>query len=125
VTSPHALVSASLVQGCLPGPTFDDVHKLKTNLEQLRETYQTLQNRKINGPLRLVIIGDSSFVDSDKYSHGGCILLLTCADNDSLRNAFMILDFKSHKSKRVATSTMHAEALAKLFGLEGTLSVQS
>ena len=125
VTSPHALVSASLLQGCLPEPTFDDVHKLNTNLQQLRETYQPLQYRKINGPLRLVMIGDSSFANSDKYSQGGYILFLTAADDNSLCNAFMILDFKSNKSKRVATSTMHAEALAKLFGLEGALFVQS
>ena len=35
------------------------------------------------------------------------------------------LDFKSNKSKRVATSTFHAEALACIFGLESTTFVQT
>ena len=38
---------------------------------------------------------------------------------------FRLLDFKSNKSKRVATSTLHAEALGSINGLEASTYLQS
>ena len=51
---------------------------------------------------------------------------MLCQENDSkLCGPFCLLDFKSNKSKRVATSTMHAEALAMINGLETSTYIQS
>ena len=51
--------------------------------------------------------------------------LLCQKRDDALCGPFCLVDFKSNKSKRVATSTMHAEALAKIPGLETSSYVQS
>jgi hypothetical protein len=125
VTSPIALASASLLQGFLPSPTWGDLVKLNTNLEQLKANYCPLQYKKIPEPHRLVMAGDSSFGNSGKYSQNGYVTLLCSANDDTLVGALCLLDFKSNKSKRVATSTLHAEALAKINGLESTTYIQS
>ena len=125
VTDPKAMTSASLLQGCLPLPSWRDVHKLNANLEGLRKSYVPLRYIKLTGPQKLLNVGDSSFANSEKYSQGGHLNII-CEDNASyLCGRFMLLDFKSNKSKRVATSTMHAEALAKLGGLESCTFIQS
>lgn len=125
VTSPFAITAASILQGCLPKPTWGDIVKLNSNLQQLREIYTPLVYRRIPGPHRLISVGDSSFANSGKYSQGGFLTLL-CQENDSkLCGPFCLLDFKSNKSKRVATSTMHAEALAMINGLETSTYIQS
>ena len=125
VTSPLALTSASLLQGCLPTPTWGDIVKLNTNLAQLKEVYTPLVYQYIAPPHRLLSVGDSSFANSGKYSQNGFITILCSASDDRLAGALCLLDFKSNKSKRVATSTLHAEALASINGLESTTHLQS
>ena len=125
VTSPYALTSASLLQGCLPEPTWGDIVKLNTNLEQLKVEYMPLQYMPIPGPFRILSVSDSSFGNSGKYSQNGFVTLICSASDTQICGKFCILDFKSNKSKRVATSTLHAEALACIFGLESTTYVQT
>jgi hypothetical protein len=125
VTSPIALASASLLQGCLPKPTFGDIVKLNNNLEQLRTCYLPLIYQHIPLPHRILNVGDSSFGNSDKYSQNGFMTLLCHAGEEGLCGKFVTLDYKSNKSKRVATSTMHAEALAKIAGIEAATYLQT
>jgi hypothetical protein len=60
-----------------------------------------------------------------KYSQGGFVILLCSAKQDALCNVFVLIDFKSNKSKRVATSTLHAEALACIASVENATFVQT
>ena len=125
VTYPWALASASMLQGCLPSPTFGDITKLNNNVLQLKQEYLPLIYQRLRSPLRLVSVGDSSFANSDRYSQQGYMILLASEKDTPITGTFTVLDFRSNKSKRVATSTMHAEALAKLNGLESALFIQS
>ena len=125
VTSPFALASASLLQGCLPNPTWGDIVKLNTNLAELKTMYCPLQYHPLVEPLRIISVSDSSFANSGKYSQNGFLSLLCSADDNELCGQFCLLDFKSNKSKRVATSTLHAEALGSINGLEASTYLQS
>ena len=125
VTSPQALSSASLLQGALPLPTYDDVNKLNTNLAQLIATYKPLLYKVIPKPWRILDLGDSAFANSNKYSQNGFLLFVTNASANELCGQFAMLDFKSGKSKRVATSTMHAEALSAVSGIESATFLQT
>ena len=125
VTSPIALASASLLQGCLPKITFGDIVKLNNNLEQLRTCYLPLIYEHIPLPHRILNVGDSSFGNSDKYSQNGYMNFLCHAGEEGICGKFVALDFKSNKSKRVAASTMHAEALAKIAGIEAATYLQT
>lgn len=123
VTSPQAVSSASLLQGCLPSPIWEDIRKLNSNLQQLRETYVPLLYQKIPKPWRLLQVADSSFANSAKYSQGG-YMNIVCHAGQEFCGAFCLVEYKSNKSKRVATSTMHAETLAKCSGLESAIFIQ-
>ena len=126
VTYPWALASASILQGCLPAPTWGDVVKLNNNVVQLKRTYRPLQYNYLEPPLQLVNVADSSFANSGgKYSQGGYMILLCSEKSPPIVGNFAALDFRSNKSKRVATSTMHAEALAKIAGLESAIFIQT
>jgi hypothetical protein len=125
VTSPFALTAASLLQGCLPEPTWGDVVTLNLNLAKLLVIYTPLIYVFIPPPWRLIDLSDSAFANSGKYSQNGFMVLLCTAHEDKICGAFCLLDFRSNKSKRVATSTLHAEALACIFGLESSTFVQS
>ena len=125
VTSPFALASASLLQGCLPLPTWGDIVKLNTNLAELKSTYCPLQYRPLAEPLRILSVTDSSFANSGKYSQNGYLSMLCSVNDSELCGNFCLLDFKSNKSNRVATSTLHAEALGSINGLESNTYLQS
>ena len=125
VTSPFALASASLLQSCLPFPTWGDLVKLNTNLAELKTLYCPLQYHKLVEPLRILSVSDSSFANSGKYSQNGYLNILCSANDEELCGQFCLLDFKSNKSKRVATSTLHAEALGAINGLEASTYLQS
>ena len=125
VTSPFALASASLLQGCLPLPTWGDLVKLNTNLAELKSTYCPLQYHPLAEPLRILSVTDSSFANSGKYSQNGYLSMLCSVNDSELCGNFVLLDFKSNKSKRVATSTLHAEALGSIAGLESNTYLQS
>ena len=125
VTSPFAITSASILQSHLPKPTWGDIVRLNNQVQQLREVYTPLVYRRIEPPFRLINVSDSSFANSGKYSQGGFLTLICHKNSDILCGPVCILDFKSNKSKRVATSTMHAEALAQISGLETSTYIQS
>jgi hypothetical protein len=125
VTSPLALTSASLLQGCLPSPTWGDIAKLNYNLQTLKENYSPLQYHHLSEPLRIVTVSDSSFGNSGKYSQNGYLTMLCSADDSHLCGRFNLVDYKSNKSKRVATSTLHAEALAAINAIEGATFLQT
>ena len=125
VTSPFAITSASILQGHLPKPTWGDIVRLNNQVQQLRDVYTPLVYRRIAPPYRLISVSDSSFANSGKYSQGGFLTLICHKNSDVLCGPVCILDYKSNKSKRVATSTMHAEALAQIAGLETSTYVQS
>ena len=125
VTSPIALASASMLQGCLPKPTWADIVKLNNNLQQLKDEYMPMIFQRLELPLRILNIADSSFGNSNKYSQGGYITAVCTAHDDKICGTFCVLDFKSNKSKRVATSTQHAEALSSIAGVEAATFVQS
>jgi hypothetical protein len=115
VTSPFALTAASLLQSCLPEPTWGDVVILNLNLAKLLVIYTPLLYVFIPPPWRLINLSDSAFANSGKYSQNGFMVLLCTAHEDKICGVFCLLDFRSSKSKRVATSTLHAEALACIF----------
>jgi hypothetical protein len=125
VTHAGALAAASLFQNCLPQPKLQDISRLNTFLEQLLSQYQPLIFVRIPKPWRLVTVGDSSLGNVAKYSQGGFFTLLTTDRPDSLCGLCNQLAYKSNKSKRVASSTMHAEALAATTALEETTHIQS
>ena len=125
VTSPQALASASLLQSYLPEPTFENLAMANTNLAQLKATYVPLTYKKIPLPHRLLDIADSSLANVARYSQGGFLVLLVHDSQEALCDDFVLLDFKSSKSKRVATSSMHAEALSCLSSIESSTFLQS
>ena len=126
VTYPPAAAAASLYQGMLPTPTLGQIHMLNCFVEQLRAEYHPIVFRADLGEdLVLVIIADSSLGNASKYSQGGHIILL-CKRNDKyLAGPCTLISFKSGKSKRVASSTCHAETLALVAGVEEGSLVQT
>ena len=125
VTSPQAIASASLLQAALPQPLYSDIARVNENLAQLSKTYKPLQYKFIPLPHRLLELGDSSFANAGKYSQNGYLVMLCCKSDTQLCGEFCLLDFKSSKSKRVATSTMHAEALGTIAGIEAATFLQT
>jgi hypothetical protein len=125
VTSPQAMSSASLFQGFLPAPLYEHVLMLNANLAQLKATYVCLTYKAIEKPHRILDIADSSFANAAKYSQGGFLVMITHASQECLCGSFVLIDWRSAKSKRVATSTMHSEALAMIGNLESSTFVQS
>ena len=125
VTSPLALTAASLLQSCLPEPTYGDIVILSANLQKLKDVYVPLQYHPIPPPWRLISASDSAFANSGQYSQNGFVVLICEDSDDQLCGRFVLLDYKSNKSKRVATSTMHAESLSCIFGLETATFIQT
>ena len=125
VTHAGALAAASLFQNCLPQPTLQNISHLNTFLSQLGAQYHALVFVRIARPRRLVTAGDSSLGNVSKYSQGGFFTLLTTDNPGVLCGLCNQLAYKSNKSKRVASSTMHAEALAATASLEETTHIQS
>ena len=91
VTAPQSVASASLLQGCLPEPTWFDVERVNNNLAQLKSEYVPLMYQKIPEPWRFVNVGDSSFANSDKYSQGGSFCLIAHDGDESLCDKFLSL----------------------------------
>ena len=61
---------------------------------------------------KLIIVPDSSLGNNSKYSQGGYVILLAGETKDFICGQCSVIGFKSAKSKRVASSTLHAETLA-------------
>ena len=125
VTHGGALAAASLLQNALPTPTIGDLLKVNAFLEQLTADYQPLVYKKLKEPLRFVEISDSSLGNVAKYSQGAHMIVLAHDSEDQICNEFNMLSFRSNKSKRVASSSMHAEALSATNGVEECLFLQT
>ena len=126
VTYAPSLAAASLFQGFLPSPTWEHCKMLNEALKQIQSEYTPLMYRSdLQGPFRLVVVSDSSLGNSSKYSQGGFFVLLATQTDSLICGACHTLAFKSGKSKRVASSTEHAEVLALLSGVEEALFLQT
>ena len=126
VTYAPSLAAASLFQGFLPSPTWEHCKMLNEALKQIQSEYTPLMYRSdLQGPFRLVVVSDSSLGNSSKYSQGGFFVLLATQTDNLICGACHTLAFKSGKSKRVASSTEHAEVLALLSGVEEALFLQT
>ena len=73
VTHGGAVAGASLYQGCLPNPTYEDCRHVNAIVEQLKRDYAPMVFRHDLdwNNLRLFVIGDSSLGNAKKYSQGG------------------------------------------------------
>ena len=125
VTYPPALAAASLYQGFLPAPTIQQVLHLNACLQQFFEQYKPLIYRHGLINKKLLIVPDSSLGNNAKYSQGGYLILLSGSTQDLLCGPCSILGFKSAKSKRVASSTLHAETLALVAACEEAAMIQT
>jgi hypothetical protein len=126
VTFAPALAAASLFQSYLPHPTHEHCKMLNGLLQQLIEEYCPLIFKAgLVGPYRLVAVNDSSLGNTSKYSQGGFYVMLATKTDSYLCGDSHQLAFKSSKSKRVASSTAHAETLALMAGTEESLFLQT
>jgi hypothetical protein len=124
-TFPPALAGASLYQSYLPIPTVAQLGQLNNLLEQFTKMYVPLVIRSdILDPV-LVIVADSSLANNSKYSQGGHFILLANRSHSGLCGICSVLSYKSAKSKRVASSTLHAETLALVSGIEEGSLIQT
>jgi hypothetical protein len=126
VTYAPASAGASLYQGFLPFPLISHCHMLNNFLEQLKELYAPLvYHHGLQSPHRLVVLSDSSFANTSRHSQGGYYTLLAQESSDSICGLCHQLSFRSSKSKRIASSTSHAETLALIGGVEEALFIQT
>ena len=125
VTYPPALAAASLYQGFLPAPNIQNVLHLNACLQQFRDQYQPLIYRHGMTNPKLVVVPDSSLGNNTKYSQGGYVILLAGESDDLVCGSCSIIGFKSAKSKRVASSTLHAETLALVAACEEAAMIQT
>ena len=120
-----ALAGASLYQTYLPVPSVANVLHLNNLLDQFVTCYSPLIIRSdIVDPV-IIAVSDSSLGNVAKYSQGGYWILLANRRNDGLCGICSILTYRSSKSKRVASSSLHAETLALVGALEEASLVQT
>jgi hypothetical protein len=125
VTHCGALAAASMLQNALPLPKVGDLTAVNNFLEQLVADYRPLVCKYIEPPLRFLEISDSSLGNVAKYSQGGHQILICNDSAEHLCGDCVFISYRSNKSKRVASSTMHAEALAATSGVEECLFLQT
>ena len=126
-TFPPAGTAASLYQSRLPEPTLGDLRQLNSLLEQLNEVYTPLTIRgDVDFRSCLIIsLADASLGNASKHSQVGYIIALAQRLGDELTFNWSIMTYKSQKSKRVATSTMHSELLAQSTAAEEAVNLQT
>ena len=126
VTHAGAAAGASLYQSCLPKPTYEQLRHLNNFLAQLQQSYEPLVFRHGLQTARIIVISDSSLGNVSKYSQGGYFILLCAGDNALvLCGHCNCLSFRSAKSKRVASSTLHSECLGLVAGAEEASHLQT
>jgi dimeric dUTPase (all-alpha-NTP-PPase superfamily) len=126
VTHPGAQAAASIYQGFLPEPLIKHLQFANNFLEQIQKEYRPVIFRSdIDlAKCKLVVVSDSSLGNNSKYSQGGHLILLSNHKKE-LCGECTLLTGRSAKSKRVANSTMCAETLALLGGIEEGILVQT
>ena len=128
VTSPGAQAVASLLQGFLPKPLVKHLDYANNALQQLAAEYvpHTFVHGFNIGKCKIVQTSDSSLGNTNKKKSQGGFLVFLAEDKDTeLCGWFSLVMFRSGQSKRVANSTMCAEALAQLLGIESCLFLQT
>ena len=128
VTNPNAQAAASLFQGFLPLPCIRQVERLNAFLAQLKACYVPTTFTCIDlASAKLLTIADSSLGNNDKYSQAGHVVLLAhdTPDQPHLCGYVNLLNFRSGKSKRVASSSMAAEVLQLATAVEDSMFIQS
>lgn len=117
-----------MFQGFLPVPTIRHIEKLNTFLAQLKTCYVPTSFTCIDlERAKLLTAADSSLGNADKYSQAGhdVFLTLDTPGQSHLCGYVTLLNFKSGKSKRVASSSMAAEVLQLATAVEDSMFVQS
>jgi len=127
VTHPGAQAAASLFQSYLPEPLIKHSQEVNNFLEQISVEYRPIVFRSdIDlANCREVVVTDSSLGNNTKYSQGGHLILLANKTEEHLCGSCTMFTGRSAKSKRVANSTMCAETLALLQGVEEGMLIQS
>ena len=130
VTHPGAQAAASLYQTFLPNPAIKQILGVNEFLNQLITTYAPL--RFVSGfdlnDIRIVCVCDSSLGNTgvEKYSQGAHNNLIAKGrEADTLCGTCIPMTARSGKSKRVANSSMAAETLAQLQGIEEGMLLQT
>jgi len=126
VTHPGAQAAASIYQGYLPEPLVKHLQAANSFLTQIQGDYRPVTFRAdIDlANCKIAVVTDSSLGNNTKYSQGGHLILLA-NKSQQLCGPCTLLTGRSAKSKRVANSTMCAETLALLGGIEEGILVQS
>jgi hypothetical protein len=125
VTYPPAGAAASLYQGYLPFPNIGHIVHVNTCLEHFHAQYAPLVFRHgITDPV-LVIVADSSLGNNARYSQGGYFIFYAQRSDTYVCGECSMMSYKSSKSKRVASSTFHAETLALTGGMEEAVHIQT
>jgi hypothetical protein len=126
VTFAPACAAGSLFQGFLPTPNYEQCRQVNLVLAQIKVEYRPLMSLScLKGPIQIVTISDSSLGNSSKRSQGGFDVLLTNKDDRFICGPCTPIAYKSSKSKRVASSTSHAETLACVAALEESAFLQT
>jgi hypothetical protein len=116
-----------MYQGRLPEPTLGDLRQLNTLLDQLKECYRPMI---IRGDVDyrdclILALSDASLGNASKHSQIGYIVALTNRVKDKIVFPWSIMSYKSQKSKRVATSTLHSELLGQSAAAEEAVNLQT
>jgi len=127
VTSPIAQAGASMYQHYLPKPTGKHVQQLNVFLAQLKSEYIALHYASgfELSNCKLLVLGDSSLGNADKYSQGGHLVFLSEDLKGKAGGHVLLLSNRSGRSKRVASSTLSAETLAMTGGVEEATLLQT
>ena len=105
-----------------------DLHQLNALLAQLTQVYQPLIIRgDVDYRNCIIVFASDASLDKNaaKYSQIGYELGLAKPIAKDIVFDWSILSYKSQKSKRVATSTLHSELLGQLAGAEDAVMLQS
>jgi hypothetical protein len=127
VTHPGAQAAASMLQNALPSPKLLDIDRTNTVLLQLQVEYAPLLFRagmRLD-KLRIFTCCDSSLGNSNKYSQGGFVHMVSEQSDEFLVGPMIMMMSRSVKSKRVAASTSAAETLAMMSGVESGQFLQT
>ena len=126
VTFAPAAAAGSLFQSFLPKPNYEQCRQVNLVLAQIKEEYKPLMSlASLQGPLQIVAPSDSSLGNSSKRSQGGFYVLFCNRDDEFIAGHCTPMSYKSSKSKRVASSTSHAETLACIAALEEAAFLQT
>ena len=127
LTCPAICVYVSYLQRHSKAPACKHVRDLNRLVKWLKKTPQGVRYRRLEPPLRLVVVSDSSFSagDTEGLVMRGCLVLLTNGDGKTTPGGeTMLLDWYSRKQPHVCRSTFAAELHAVLDGVNQGIVIQ-